>query len=275
METRSGPHATTPIIYLICVAIILLPASIFSIVIASNVRKFREMLIKRNVFILHIMICYFILTLFELFEAIRLHTDVLDPRRASYWFIYPILVSFVAAKYLIVFCFFFHHIYDNVNQKSLKYTLRGILCFALFYVIVLGILIITLRHKLGMSLIYGPAYFNLVLLVSILTIYLLLTVVLVFNKSRGGEITEEIKIRFAVSFIALSCSLLHHIIDFTIPIVWPYITVYLVDCLEVFAIGIFLILYDVNFKYALLKCFCSDNDYHIEYDGVEQYDVRT
>lgn len=261
-------------LYVITVAMILLPSLVLSLLTAGNIRRFQEMLIKRNIFLIHLLICYFSLTLLDLIEVIRLHTDLLDRRRLTYWFYYPVMVSFCFGKYLILLCFFLDHIYENVKEKGLKITLTVVWSLVLAYLIILVSVTIFYFDKLGIALVYGPTYFNLAILVLLMLAFFLWSIVIICKYRQGNELTEDQKVRFVISLMAILCSLMHTIIDLTVPLLWPHIFLYIVDTLEVLLIISFLILYDVNFKYAFLKTFYKNRDYKINYVGVEQFDVR-
>lgn len=234
-------------IYVIGVIVILLPAMILSILTAICVYHSQKLSLKLKTFVKHLMVSYFILSNFDMIEALRFHTDLLDVDRLSYWLIYPIIASTLFAKYLIIFALFAHR--ENMSLCVLKNFFKGIWCCTLIYMLILGVLTIYTREYFGSSLIIVPSNINLSIFIITFITYILIVIIYLcksFKKFTMSNENEK-KIRFSISAIALSCSLIHIFIENTVPLLWPYLSLYFVDTLEIITIVIFLIKIDLDF----------------------------
>lgn len=238
-------------LYLSCVSALLLPATLISIITIANIRRCKEMLIKRNIFVVHIMICYIIITLFEILEAIRLHSFLLDSDTIPYWFIYPTISSITTVKYVLTFCFLIDTMYNKFDDVSLKVFLSVTWCLALFYMILQTALGITYSTDVEQFFVLESASLNFGILSLMFFTYLLR--ITICSCTDEEQLTDDQKIRFDLSTIIILCSIAHTCIDFNVKELWPYLFLYVVDSVEVIVFVLCLTMYDANFKYLILR----------------------
>lgn len=233
-------------VYAVTVLFVLFPAFMMSFIVAIYVNYPQEIPLKLKIFIQHLMISYLISSVFDAMEALRLHMNFFDPDTLVYWLIYPFVVTILFAKYLLILLLLIHR--ENMPVATLRPLLNTVWITALFYLSILSVLTVNYRDIYGMALVIVPANINLSVFIVVTLIYLVISYFLLRKCCKKILLSDQMKIRFGVVTTALIGSLVHIFIERTVPLLWPYLSLYIVDSLEVLVIVVLLIKFGCDFR---------------------------
>lgn len=243
-DIQNGDDLTVTGICAVMDIFLVLVSVVFNIVLTVAIYDHKEMLIKRNYFILHICLCHIILR-FSTFLAPILILSIFG--ESLIFTIVIFLIDYAhKVKCSLIFCFFVDSIYERLDKNKLMNVLHLWWFLLPIYVVCFLVVIHNTNNLTGFLTI--QKYILFAMCVILFTIDIIKCCSFYFNNDK----TLDYKIRFFLNSILIITMVLTQILNLTT--YRMFFKVVLVEALEgiqMLSILILLLNYDGNFNRAL------------------------